>query len=73
MIVPHPCSAHDVFALPCHFSTPRLSDASLDRLAARHSVLFLGTEKYPEEGDFENYLTQHGGSSNAVRAFIHFC
>ncbi|CAN0543789.1 unnamed protein product, partial [Laminaria digitata] len=33
-------------------------------------VLFLGTEKYPEEGDFENFLTRHGGSSNAVR-YIH--
>lgn len=30
------------------------------------AVLFLGTEKYPEEGEFENFLTQHGGSSNAV-------
>lgn len=30
------------------------------------AVLFLGTEKYPKEGDFENFLTQHGGSSNAV-------
>lgn len=30
------------------------------------TVLFLGTEKYPEEGQFENFLTQHGGSSNAV-------
>ncbi|CAM9753658.1 unnamed protein product, partial [Ectocarpus sp. 13 AM-2016] len=28
-------------------------------------MLFLGTEKYPEEGEFENFLTQHGGSSNA--------
>ncbi|CAN0483576.1 unnamed protein product, partial [Hapterophycus canaliculatus] len=29
-------------------------------------VLFLGTEVFPEEGEFENFLTQHGGSSNAV-------
>ncbi|CAM9829745.1 unnamed protein product, partial [Ectocarpus sp. 4 AP-2014] len=31
-------------------------------------MLFLGTEKYPEEGEFENFLTQHGGSSNAYTA-----
>lgn len=35
-------------------------------------MLFLGTDKYPEEGDFENFLTQHGGSSNAVRAVSFF-
>lgn len=34
------------------------------------TVLFLGTEKYPEEGQFENFLTQHGGSSNAVSRAI---
>ncbi|CAM9473320.1 unnamed protein product, partial [Discosporangium mesarthrocarpum] len=28
-------------------------------------MLFLGTEKHPEEGSFEKFLTQHGGSSNA--------
>lgn len=33
------------------------------------SVLFLGTEKYPHEGAFEKFLTQHGGSSNAVSRY----
>ncbi|CAM9916972.1 unnamed protein product [Scytosiphon promiscuus] len=31
-------------------------------------MLFLGTEVFPEEGEFENFLTQHGGSSNAYTA-----
>lgn len=35
------------------------------------TVLFLGTEKYPEEGQFENFLTQHGGSSNAVSSRLY--
>lgn len=26
---------------------------------------FLGTQKYPDEDDFSNYLAEHGGSSNA--------
>ncbi|CAM9754171.1 unnamed protein product [Choristocarpus tenellus] len=28
-------------------------------------MLFLGTEKHPEEGSFESFLTSHGGWSNA--------
>ncbi len=29
---------------------------------------FLGTEKYPEESDFDRYITQHGGATNASTA-----
>lgn len=29
-------------------------------------MLFLGTEKYPNENDYSKYLTEHGGSSNAA-------
>ena len=28
-------------------------------------MLFLGTEKYPQEDEYENYLSQYGGFSNA--------
>lgn len=28
-------------------------------------MLFLGTEKYPEESSFDRYVTRHGGQSNA--------
>lgn len=28
-------------------------------------MLFLGTKQYPEEGSFESYLSENGGSSNA--------
>jgi len=28
-------------------------------------MLFLGNEKYPEQGDFDNFLSQHDGMSNA--------
>ncbi|CAM9450970.1 unnamed protein product, partial [Phaeothamnion confervicola] len=30
--------------------------------------VFLGTEKFSEEGEYERYLTEHGGSSNAYTA-----
>lgn len=29
------------------------------------TVVFMGSEKYPNDNDFDNYLSQHGGSSNA--------
>ena len=32
-------------------------------------MLFLGTEKYPDEGSYQAFLTEHGGSSNAFTAF----
>jgi predicted Zn-dependent peptidase len=28
-------------------------------------MLFMGTEKYPDENEYSKYLSAHGGSSNA--------
>ena len=32
-------------------------------------VLFLGTEKYPDADEYDRFITQHGGSSNARTSF----
>eukprot|EP00611_Tribonema_gayanum_P026910 TRINITY_DN6514_c0_g2_i2.p1 TRINITY_DN6514_c0_g2~~TRINITY_DN6514_c0_g2_i2.p1 ORF type:complete len:403 (-),score=64.92 TRINITY_DN6514_c0_g2_i2:5-1036(-) len=43
--------------------------AELPGLAHLHEhMLFLGTEAYPEEGEYERFLNRHGGSSNAYTA-----
>ena len=34
-------------------------------------MLFLGTEKYPDPGEYNRFLTEHGGSSNATTSFAH--
>ena len=34
-------------------------------------MLFLGTEKYPDAGEYGRYLAEHGGSSNATTSFAH--
>ena len=34
-------------------------------------MLFLGTEKYPSEGEYHNYLSSNGGYSNAYTATDH--
>ena len=31
-------------------------------------MLFLGTEKYPKEGEYKEYLTKNSGSANAYTA-----
>ena len=32
-------------------------------------MLFLGTEKYPQAGEFEHFISAHGGSYNAYTSF----
>ncbi|MDF1665681.1 MAG: insulinase family protein, partial [Planctomycetota bacterium] len=34
-------------------------------------MLFLGTKKYPKEGDYKDYLAANNGSSNAYTAYDH--
>lgn len=34
-------------------------------------MLFLGTEKYPEPGEYQSFISAHGGSHNAYTAFEH--
>ena len=45
-----------------HMQDPK----DLAGLAHLHEhLLFLGNKAYPTEGEYENFLSQHGGSSNA--------
>lgn len=34
-------------------------------------MLFLGTEKYPDSGEYARFVSEHGGSRNAYTAFEH--
>lgn len=34
-------------------------------------MLFLGTEKYPCENEYNKYLSEHGGGSNAATSSEH--
>lgn len=34
-------------------------------------MLFLGTEKYPEPGDYKDFINAHGGGNNAYTSFDH--
>ncbi|MYB35428.1 MAG: hypothetical protein F4X92_10000 [Gammaproteobacteria bacterium] len=34
-------------------------------------MLFLGTRKYPEPGEYQTYINTHGGTSNAYTSYAH--
>ena len=34
-------------------------------------MLFLGTEKYPEAGEYKRFIEDHGGDGNAYTSFAH--
>lgn len=34
-------------------------------------MLFLGTDKYPDSGEYQQFISEHGGSHNAYTAFEH--
>lgn len=53
-----------------HFDDPN------DRQGLAHyleHMLFLGTEKYPKVGEFQSYISQHGGTNNAWTGTEHTC
>lgn len=53
-----------------HFDDPA------DRQGMAHfleHMLFLGTQKYPNSGEYQQYLSQHSGSNNAWTGTEHTC
>lgn len=33
-------------------------------------MLFMGSAKYPDENEYDDFLTKHGGSSNAFTELV---
>jgi insulysin len=57
----------DIEAASVHIKAGHFDDP-VDRAGLAHfheHMVFLGTEKYPEENDFESFLGRNGGTSNA--------
>ncbi|WP_194435946.1 insulinase family protein [Vibrio fluminensis] len=53
-----------------HFDDPQERQGMAHYL---EHMLFLGTEKYPKIGEFQSYISQHGGSNNAWTGTEHTC
>lgn len=55
-----------ISAHPTHISHPTHTCPQPIQHYTRHmQMLFLGTEKFPDENEYNQYLNKHGGSSNA--------
>lgn len=53
-----------------HFDDPQEREGLAHYL---EHMLFLGTAKYPKVGDFQAFISQHGGSNNAWTGTEHTC
>ncbi|MDP5254758.1 MULTISPECIES: insulinase family protein [unclassified Vibrio] len=53
-----------------HFDDPQSREGLAHYL---EHMLFLGTERYPRVGDFQNFVSQHGGANNAWTGTEHTC
>ncbi|WP_117234521.1 insulinase family protein [Vibrio maerlii] len=53
-----------------HFDDPNEREGLAHYL---EHMLFLGTEKYPTVGEFQQFISQHGGSNNAWTGTEHTC
>ncbi|MCK6262671.1 insulinase family protein [Vibrio sp. ZSDE26] len=53
-----------------HFDDPKNREGLAHFL---EHMLFLGTEKFPKVGEFQSYISQHGGNNNAWTGTEHTC
>ncbi|WP_070963541.1 insulinase family protein [Vibrio sonorensis] len=53
-----------------HFDDPDTREGLAHYL---EHMLFLGTQKYPKVGEFQSFISQHGGSNNAWTGTEHTC
>lgn len=71
MLVTDPKADRAAAALDVHAGS---GNDPADREGLAHyleHMLFLGTEKYPESGEYQQYITKHGGSNNAYTVINH--
>jgi secreted Zn-dependent insulinase-like peptidase len=71
LLISEPDTDKAAAALDVHVGS---SDDPEDRQGLAHfleHMLFLGTEKYPEAGDYQSFINTHGGSNNAYTDFDH--
>jgi len=71
MLVSDPVADRAAAALDVHVGS---GNDPKDREGLAHyleHMLFLGTEKYPESGEYQQYIAEHGGSNNAYTVINH--
>ncbi len=71
MLVSDPQADRSAAALDVHVGS---GHDPLDRQGLAHyleHMLFLGTQKYPEAGEYQQFIAEHGGSNNAYTTLQH--
>ena len=71
LLISDPTSDHGAAALDVnigHSANPPGRDGLAHYL---EHLLFLGTEKYPEPGEYRKFMVSHGGGDNAFTSFEH--
>lgn len=71
LLISDPKADKGAAALDVHVGS---GDEPDDRPGIAHfleHMLFLGTEKYPEAGEYQKFISNHGGSHNASTSFQH--
>lgn len=66
LLISDPLTQKSAAALNVHMGT---NQAPVDRAGLAHfleHMLLLGTEKYPQAGEYQEFIALHGGRSNAV-------
>lgn len=71
MLVSDPSADQAAAALDVHVGS---GHDPVDRQGLAHyleHMLFLGTQKYPQAGEYQQYISEHGGSNNAYTVINH--
>ena len=71
LVVSDPSADKAAAALDVNVGSANDPDARPGLAHFLEHMLFLGTEKYPDPGEYNRFITEHGGSSNAATSFAH--
>jgi len=59
-----------LLSVPSTFSRSTIKRQGLSHYLEH--MLFMGSAKYPDENEYDDYLTKHGGSSNAFTELVRY-
>lgn len=71
LLISDPLAEKSAAALNVHVGSHQDPKRRLGLAHFLEHMLFLGTEKYPKAGEYQDFITQHGGESNAHTAAEH--
>ena len=71
LVVSDPCADKAAAALNVNVGSADDPDGRPGLAHLLEHMLFLGTRKYPDAGEYSRFLAEHGGGDNAATSFAH--